>query len=312
MSTEEGPLALPPFLRVPGAAEVDPGGPSASRRWTADGIPILLADPAPWLASLGEDVDAPLDRLSFSALAYLSRYLPQLLAPHAPLRKALRFALERHLPAKARLAVELGCSVGADLRMLSTYAEAVVGIDLAIAGLRAAQTHLDGEPIPFLRRVEGRSFATEDPIHLPALDNILVAVGDAYDPPLYPGTVDVVLASNLLDTVARPLALIAAIDRLLAPGGLLLLTSPFAWNEEITPPEEALGGGTAEAWATLGTAAGLVELLAGRVPLMPQLRYEVLEQHDVPWTLREHARAVTHYDVHVLVAKKGAADAPPS
>ena len=45
---------------------------------------------------------------------------------------------------------------------------------------------------------------------------------------------------------------------------------------------------------------------------MPQLRYEVLEQHDVPWTLREHARAVTHYDVHVLVAKKGAADAPPS
>jgi len=196
--------------------------------------------------------------------------------------------------------------------MLSRYAEAVVGIDRAVAGVRAAQLHLDGEPIPFLRRVEGRSFASEDPIHLPALDNVLVAVADAYDPPLYRGTADVVLAANVLDTVDRPLALVAAIDALLAPGGLMLLTSPFAWNEEITPPEEALGGGTAPSWAEIGSAAGLVELFAGRTPVLPELRYEVLEQHDVPWTLREHARAVTHYDVHVLVARKLGTAALPS
>ncbi len=226
------------------------------------------------------------------------------MAPNAPLRRAIRGALQRHVPTPVALAVELGCGVGVDLRTLADFAHEVVGVDLSIAGLRAAQRQLAGEPVPLLARVEGRSFRSDDPIHLPEVEGVYLAVGNALDPPFFPEVADVVCAVNLLDTVADPLTLIGQIDAILKPGGLVILTSPLSWNEEITPPEDALGGGTVEGWAQLGTAAGVVELLSGRLPVLPYLRYEILEQCDVPWSLREHARSVTTYDVHVLVARK--------
>jgi len=276
-----------------------------------DGIPILLAEPDGYLERVGDDVDAPLDGLRFPSLAYLSRYLPLLMAPSAPLRRAIRGALQEHLRAPARLAVELGCGVGVDLRTLADFADEVIGIDLSIAGLRAAQKQLAGEPVPLLRRIEGRSFTSDDPIHLPAVEGVYLAVGNALDPPLYAEVADVVLAVNLLDTVSDPLTLMGQIDAILKPGGLLILTTPLSWNEDITDPERALGGGVDERWALLGTAAGLVELLSGRMPVLPYLRYDILAQSDVPWSLREHARSVTTYDVHVLVARKQALiDAP--
>jgi SAM-dependent methyltransferase len=274
-------------------------------RLTRDGIPLLVSDLDAYLQAFGEELEAELDEMPFSSLAYLARYVPMLLAPKAPLRRAVRDALRRHMKGdRVGLAVELGCSVGVDLRTLSALAHEVIGIDISIPALRAARVQLSGRSLPVFRRVEGRSFETEEPMQLPALDNVTLAVGNALDPPLFPEVADVAVAVNLLDTVRNPLSLVGQLDAILAPSGLLVITTPLSWNEEITPPEEALGGGTAGAWARLGTPAGLVELLSGRLPLLPYLRYEILEQTDVPWTVREHARMVTTYEVHVLVARK--------
>ena len=293
-----------PALRVPLIGGGPVSGDWHSVRWTSEGIPVLVSDPDHYLAQVGADIDAPLDGSSFGSLAYLARYLPLLLAPNAPLRRAIRGALQRHVPIPVALAVELGCGVGADLRTLADVAHAVIGVDLSIAGLRAAQRQLAGEPVPLLARVEGRSFRSDDPIHLPAVEDVFLVVGNALDPPLFPEVADIVCAVNLLDTVPDPLTLVGQADAVLKPGGLFILTSPLSWNEEITEPEDALGGGTAEGWAQLGTAAGLALLLQGQLPVLPHLRYEILEQTDVPWSLREHSRSVTTYDVHVLVARK--------
>jgi SAM-dependent methyltransferase len=293
-----------PALRVPlpgGGAE---SGPWESVRWTEDGIPILLTDPDRYLERVGDDVSLPLDALSFPALAHLSRYLPQLVAPNTPMRRAIRGALERHLDGRVGLAVELGCSVGPDLRTLRMFAREVIGIDLSIAALRAARAQLDGEVVPLLARIEGRSFRSEDPICLLPMDGITVAVGNALDPPLFPGVADVVASVNVLDSVRSPVNLVGQMDSTLKPGGLLIIASPFCWADDFTPPEEALGGGTIEGFASLGTADALVELLSGRLPILSHLDYEILEQSDVPWSLRDHARSVTSYDVHVLVARK--------
>ncbi len=292
-----------PALRVPRVDDGPGSGDWDTVTWSTDDIPVLLARPESYLQQVTADFAAPLDQMSFGALAYLSRYVPLLMAPNAPLRRAIRGALQRHAR-DAELAVELGCSVGADLRTLAEYADAVIGVDISIAGLRAAKLQLSGAPLPVLVRVEGRSFRSDDPVVLPAVDNVQVVVGSGMDIPLESGTAQIALAVNLLDTVSHPLALIAQMDRVLAPDGLLIVTSPFAWNEESTAPENALGGGTVPGWAQLGTAAGLVELLSGRLPLLPDLSYDILETADVPWSLREHARAITHYDVHVLVARK--------
>jgi len=293
-----------PALRVP-----LPGGGPESASWdrvvrTPEGVPILIAERDAYLEAVGEDLTSPLDALSFEALTHLSVYLPQLLAPNAPLRRAIRRALFDFAPRGSQLAVELGCSIGPDLRTLGEVAQHVIGVDLQVAAVRAAHTQLCGEEVPLLERIEGRSFKTAKPIRLAERDNIQVVVGNAMDPPLFANTTDIVLAVNLIDSVSNPLALLGQMDALLKVGGLLIVTSPFAWRDTLTPPEEALGGGTFEPFVELGSAEALRRILEGRLPVSVPFRYEVLKTEDVPWTLRDHARAMTHYDVHVLVAKK--------
>lgn len=293
-----------PALRVP-----LPGGGPESGAWdgvvySPEGIPLLLSEQLAYLEAIGDDLHAPLDALGFESLAHLSCYLPQLLAPNAPMRRAVRRALNDFLDKRSELSVELGCSVGADLRTLAEFSHQTIGIDLNVAALRAAHTHLSGLPVPLLERVEGHSFRTASPIVLSAIEGVHLAVGNAMDPPLFAGCADVVVAMNLLDSVSNPLALLGQIDAVLKDGGLLVLTSPFAWKDTLTQPAEALGGGTHDPFVELGTAETLKGLLEGRLDVSIPFRYEILRTEDVPWTLRDHARAVTHYDVFVLVARK--------
>lgn len=62
-------------------------------------------------------------------------------------------------------------------------------------------------------------------------------LGDALDPPFAPASFGCVLLANAIDSVRDPSVLLGQADALLAPGGTLLLTSPFAWSPEITPTE---------------------------------------------------------------------------
>lgn len=50
------------------------------------------------------------------------------------------------------------------------------------------------------------------------------------------------LAANLLCRVPSPAACLEEIDAHLAPGGLLVLTSPFTWIEEYTDKCNWIGG----------------------------------------------------------------------
>lgn len=291
-------------MPLPGGGPVS--GEWESVRWTPDGIPLLLTGLDDYLERVGGDLDAPLDELSFEGLTLLSIYLPHLLAPGAPLRRAVRGVLQRHVPRRVGLAVELGCSVGADLRTLANAAREVIGVDSSLVSLRAARAQLAGEVVPLLSRVEGRSFRSEDPIAMPRVDNVVLAAGNALDPPLLPGVADIAMSLNVLDCVAAPLDLLGQMDAILAPGGLMILSSPFSWKDDITPPAFALGGGIDPRWVELGTPAGLAELLAGRMPELPYLRYEVLEQLDVPWTIRRDSRQLLTFDVHLIAARKAA------
>ncbi len=293
-----------PALRVP-----TPLGGSQSGSWedvhvTDEGIPLLLTESERYRERVGTDETEPLDRLSFHALAHLSRYLPQLLAPSSPMRRAVRRALADFLETRAELTIELGCSIGPDLRTFAEFSRAVIGVDLSLAAIRAARAQIEGEPVPLLERIEGRSFKSAHPIQLPPVDNVFVAVANALDPPFFAAVADVVASINVLDSVRDPLTLIGQMDAILKPGGLLILASPFCWADDFTPPEHALGGGLDETWVGHGSAEGLVELLSGRLPDLPWLRYDVLRTEDIPWSLRDHARSVTSYDVHLVVARK--------
>lgn len=97
-------------------------------------------------------------------------------------------------------------------------------------------------------------------------------VGDALRPPNL-GTFDLVLAANLVDRVADPKKLLRKIlPQLVRPGGLLLLTSPYTWSRDFTPPARWLK----DSYSSI------------RKLLSP--RFRLIRRQDIPFLLREHRR----------------------
>ncbi len=294
-----------PALRLPGRdGPLTPADLSQLTR-TPEGIPLMLRDVDGYLGQLGDELTLPLDALPYGAVSHLARYLPSVVQPDAPMRRAIAELVAAHAPPEAALAVDFGCSVGPDLRTLRRHAAHVIGLDSYATPLRVAAAQLSGQPVPVPVRLEGRRFEwAEAPIDLPAIDGVSLAVAHALDPPLAAETADIVLAANLLDNVADPVNLIGQLDAVLRPGGLLVLTSPFHWQDSLTPPDEQLGGGTIPALQQLGSEAALAALLTGLTPLLPLLAYDLLETRDVPWSIRDHARCEVTYLVHALAARK--------
>lgn len=300
-----------PALRVPLPGGGPTSGDWAAVRWIAGpvgspaspgllaGLPILLADPEAWLAQVDDDeIAAPLEDLPFAGLAALARYLPGLAEPDAPLVRALGRALAL-APTGAGLGVDIGCSIGRDVRALRAVSSHVIAFDTYLPALRAARAQLAGEPVPWPVRVEGRRFRMEDARVFPPCDGVTLVVGDAMDPPLRPEVADVVLAVNVIDNVPRPRLVLSQIDAITRPGGLAVIASPFAWHDGITPPEAQLGGAPLEGLPDEGSPAMLGDLLGPG--------WDIVHREDVPWVLRDHARATFHYDVHVIAARKRAA-----
>ena len=111
-------------------------------------------------------------------------------------------------------------------------------------------------------------------------------VADASDPPFAPESFDAVLLLNLLDSCRNPRLVLAQADALLRPGGVLLITCPFAWCEA-TPRSRRF------------TAEQLDRCLRGSEELGLRLAYAVHEQAELPWRLRAGDRSV-HEHLAVL------------
>ncbi len=278
----------------------------------------MVADPVTYLGHYpGWSTD--LHALPYATLCRLARYTRRLGdASNAPdaLTRCLTTAVSAHAP-DSRLIVEAASSVGTELRALAPLADFVIGFDHSLPETQVAVRQLAGETVFPLERLEGRSFRSAPPIQFARLDNVVAVVGDALDPPVQAECADVVVALNLLDCVHDPVALLGQLDAITAPGGLLIVSSPFAWQDSITPPERQLAtleplsevagwpsaGKPLNELSAYGSAAALHTLLRGDSPLL-NVRHTIVETHELSWTLQDNARATSHYTVHVCVSRK--------
>lgn len=285
-----------------------------------DGVPIVFKDLAGYLrtqtlgvlerdlppevaaalAAPGPD-DAPYPRLLEHASLYLDahwgdRATP---APDGPLPPGSSELIARVAARRAHrvaAAVELGCSAGRVLAELAAGADLVVGLDREHASLRRARRLLAGEPLAYARRMIGRHYApataSAGALAVPA-DRVALVCGDALDPPLVPAGFDRVVALNVVDVVADPRTLLAVVHGLCAPGGEVILSSPFAWQSHIVPDEHRLGGPD--------PAADLAAILTSGAL---GSRYSIEEQAEIPWVLRRDSRSAIAYRIHYLRARK--------
>jgi len=280
---------------VPDSSAISDPGAALAPALPAAALNALVAD--------GPD-DAPLARLHEHLSIYLDAHWGDHAAPppdgvEDPLggRALVDVILARSAVAPVARAVELGASVGRLTHALAQGADEVVALDLQLGALLRARRLLDGEALPYARRLVGRVYGdariTPPP---PARGRVTLVAGDALDPPLVPGVFDRVVAANLLDAVTRPSQLLMVLDGLVAPGGELILATPYAWSSTIVDERERFGGAT--------PAAALRRRLTDGDGL--SARYTIEADDELPWTLRRDSRSTVSYRVHTLRARKPA------
>jgi len=293
-----------------------------------DGVPIVLGDPegffmnemttvlerdlepdvAALLVEHGTD-DAPYARLLEHLSIYMDsqwgdRATPRPDGPGAATEKgpgAVLAKLAERASHRVDLAVELGCSVGRGVAELARGAVHTVGLELHFGALRRARRLLAGEDVVYARRTIGRNYLRATARGL-ATANVTLICGDALDPPLIPAVYHRVVALNLLDSVRHPRQLLSVVDALCAPGGEVILTSPYAWQSGFVDEDQRFGGDD--------PAGALVDLPEHARGL--ESGYAIEEATELPWTLRRDARSAATYCIHYIRARKGNVGRPNS
>ncbi len=186
---------------------------------------------------------------------------PALAALSKPLWAFVEQTIHHHAPG-ARFGLDAGAAAGAFTRVLARHVECAVGLEIAFDRARhARESSLADDRRPFF------------------------VAGSADDPPFAAGSFQVVLALNLLDVVPQPRKLLDQVAALLAPDGLLVLTTPFAYTLAQTPLDEQIDDEELDAALTD--------------------RFAILENRpQIPWHLPTSERHHALYFVRGIVARK--------
>lgn len=219
---------------------------------------------------------------------------------------------ERDLPPGPVLV--LGCGAGGELPCVALPDRELLALDANPALLQLARGLAVGtfEVLPWRSLADRIEFR---PVTLPStvrevLRRTDFACADALDPPLPGESCAAVVAFNLLDSVPDPFLLLQQCEALLQPGGVLLLSSPYHWQDAVTPRGRQLD---AHLPPELGQREGVEALLQGRlIPgFLDTLRLE-RSADGVPWEVPVHVRYSARYLLHVVrLRKMGAHAAPP-
>ena len=188
----------------------------------------------------------------------------------------------RALPKSAR-ALDLGCAVGRSTFELARHCDEVIGIDYSAHFIDAAQSLQSGIVIEYQSADEG-ALSTQCRAEAPPgidLRRVHFEIGDAMDLRADLGQFDVVLMANLIDRLAAPQRCLAQLPPLLIPGGQLIITSPYTWLEDFTPPSHWIGGFERDG-QPVTTLDGLC------AALLPD--FDLIADRDLPFLIREHAR----------------------
>lgn len=199
-------------------------------------------------------------------------------------------------------ALDIGCATGRASFELARHFEHVVGMDYSARFIDVALQLTSGEDFRYVTLEEGdlveyRQVRLKDfDLGREQASRIRFVQGDACN--LKPGAdrYDLVLASNLIDRLRQPKRFLQDITRMINPGGVLMLSSPYTWLEAFTPKENWLGG-IRENGEALTTHQALQRLLAADFE-------EITAPQDVPFVIRETARKYQHTLAQLTIWRK--------
>ncbi len=202
---------------------------------------------------------------------------------------------------RRRRCLDVGCAVGRSAFEFARHFEHVDAIDFSARFIQSGVRLQQGDEVLYEIPVEGELTVSRgvalDRIGLAADGaKVLFMQGDACNLKAIFTDYDLVFAGNLIDRLYDPGLFLAEIHRRILPGGLLVITSPYTWLEEYTPPAKWIGG-RREHGEPLSTRAGLARALADT--------FALVHVQDVPFVIRETARKHQHTIAEMTVWRRG-------
>ncbi len=190
-----------------------------------------------------------------------------------------------------RRALDLGCATGRSTFELARFCDHVTGIDFSARFIKVGHEMQQRGYIRYAIPEEGElvSYHEKTLRDLGLADTagkVEFRQGDAHNLKPQFADYDLVLAANLIDRLGDPALFLRHIAGRIAPGGLLVILSPYTWLEEFTPRERWLGARKIDG-ENVTTLEALHEALAADFE-------PVGEPQDVEFVIRETRRKHQH------------------
>jgi 5-histidylcysteine sulfoxide synthase/putative 4-mercaptohistidine N1-methyltranferase len=184
-------------------------------------------------------------------------------------------------------ALDIGCATGRSSFELARYFDAVTGIDFSARFIQVGVKMKEQGVIYFERQEEGE-LKSKVRVSLEELDlqdiakNVNFFQGDACNLKPHFRGYDLIMATNLVDRLYEPKLFLQNIHERLNERGVLVVTSPYTWQQEYTKKEFWLGGYYDDEGNEVHTLEGMKKIL--------ELNFTLLDVHDIPFVIRETPR----------------------
>ncbi|KYJ87104.1 5-histidylcysteine sulfoxide synthase [Sulfurovum riftiae] len=199
-------------------------------------------------------------------------------------------ALEYMQERPRRKAFDIGCAIGRSSFELARGFDEVIGVDFSARFIQEAERLKESGVLRYVMPTEGELEAfhevrLEDHSLQEEADKVTFWQADACNlKPIFTGF-DLIFAGNLIDRLYDPWKFLDSLAERLHSGGLLILTSPYTWQEESTPKEKWIGGYKKDG-ESVTTLEGLHEILDDD--------FRLIDRRDVPFVIQETARKHQH------------------
>jgi len=198
-------------------------------------------------------------------------------------------------------ALDLGCSTGRATFELAKSFDAVEGIDFSARFIGVgAKLKSDGY-VAFASKTEG-DLVQKKKITIKELgyENLKHRVsfwqGDACNLKPNFNSYDLIMATNLIDRLYNPKLFLDTVHERLNSGGVLILTSPYTWQEHFTKKEFWLGGYKDKQDKEVKTIDTLKEILSAN--------FDLVHLQDLEFVIKETSRKFQHTIAEISVWSK--------
>jgi len=198
-------------------------------------------------------------------------------------------------------ALDLGCATGRTTYELAKTFDEVEGIDFSVRFVQVGTKLKEDGIIAFQSPNEAELFTNKKvTIEELGYENLKEKVtfwqGDACNLKANFNSYDMILATNLIDRLYQPRLFLDTVSQRLNDDGILILTSPYTWQESSTKKEFWLGGYKDENGNDVHTIDTLKTILNDK--------FELLHTQDLDFIIKETKRKYQHTISEVSVWKK--------